>query len=148
MYALKRSAPERDKPRPAACFPRSDEKDTEMINHDTKSGADLPRAAKIARLNDDLRKTGQSGTVMITKSVSKLTGFRPHILAAALAAYDGFDADNNPYGERDFGDLTLFGTDLLWKIDYYDAELRFGSDDPSNPEITRRILTVMTAADW
>ncbi len=116
-----------------------------MTSPDTQGAS---RAAAIARLNDTLRQTGHGGTVVITRSVSQLTGFRPQLLAEALARYDGFDADNDPYGERDFGDLTLFGTDLLWKIEYYDVDHRFGSDDPANPDVTRRVLTVMTASDW
>ena len=119
-----------------------------MTDHETKPDISMSRTNAIARLNDELRKTGQGGKLMITRSVSKLSGYRPDILATALAEYDGFSARNDPYAERDFGNLTLFGTDLLWKIDYYDTEHKFGSEDPANPEITRRVLTVMTAADW
>lgn len=106
------------------------------------------RAEAIARLNDELRKTGTGGTIVITQTVRRITGFDPGSLAEALANYDGFDADNDPHGERDFGDLTLWGHDLLFKIDYYDPDLTFGSDDPADPERTRRVLTVMCAADW
>ena len=107
-----------------------------------------PRAEVIAGLNDQLRKTGAGGTIMITQGVKAIPGFDAATLAAALANYSGFDADNDPHGERDFGDLTLFGTDLLWKIDYYDADLQFGSDDPANSSITMRVLTVMRADEW
>lgn len=113
---------------------------------DTKA---LPRAEQIARLNDTLRKTGEGGTIVVTQGVRHLTGFRPLTVMDALAAYDGFDSDNDPHAERDFGDLMLFGADLLWKIDYYDdAERRFGSEDPANPAATCRVLTVMLATDW
>ena len=107
-----------------------------------------PRAEVIAGLNDQLRKTGVGGTIMITQSVKAITGFDAATLAAALANYNDFDAQNDPHGERDFGDLTLFGTDLLWKIDYYDVDLKFGSDDPADPSVTQRVLTVMTTTDW
>lgn len=110
--------------------------------------AQVPRAEAIARLNDTLRKTGTGGTIVVTRAVTNLNGFDAGPLAAALAAYDRFDADNDPYGERDFGDLTLFGADLLWKIDYYDIDLQFGSDDPEDSNVTKRVLTVMTSADW
>ena len=107
-----------------------------------------PRAEVIASLNDQLRKTGTGGTIIITQSVRRLTGFNAEALAVALANYNGFDAENDPHGGRDFGDLTLFATDLLWKIDYYDLDLKFGSDDPADPSITSRVLTVMTTTDW
>lgn len=119
-----------------------------MLQHEMKNRVQLPRAEAIAQLNDELRKTGAGGMVVVTRSVAHLPGFDGAVLAAALAAYDGFDADNDPHGERDFGDLTLFGTDLLWKIDYYDADLQFGSNDPKDPTRTRRLLTIMTTSDW
>ena len=108
----------------------------------------VPRAEAIARLNDQLRKTGTGGTIMITRGVASLSGFDRTALLTALAAYDGFDADNDPHGNRDFGDLTLWGADLLWKIDYYDADLKFGSDDPADASVTRRALTVMLTSEW
>ncbi|WP_158586820.1 DUF3768 domain-containing protein [Aurantiacibacter zhengii] len=108
----------------------------------------VPRAEAIARLNDQLRKTGTGGTIVVTRGVLAIPGYDAEQLAECLAAYDEFDADNDPHGERDFGDLTLWGTDLLWKIDYYDADLRFGSDDPANQDVTSRVLTVMLGGEW
>lgn len=102
----------------------------------------------IARLNDLLRTTGAGGSITITRNVERITGFDAEVLARELAAYDGFDPGNDPHGERDFGTMTLWGYDLLWKIDYYDKGLQFGSDDPSDPAVTSRVLTVMLASDW
>lgn len=108
----------------------------------------VPRAEAIARLNDNLRKKGQGGAIMMTRGVRMLPGFTPQALLTALADYDKFDAQNDPHGERDFGDLTLCGTDLLWKIDYYDSSLKFGSDDPADEKVTTRVLTVLLAAEY
>ena len=108
----------------------------------------VPRAEAIARLNDQLRKTGTGGTVMVTQGVLAITGYNSAELAEALAAYNAFDADNDPHGERDFGDLTLWGEDLFWKLDYYSPDLRYGSDDPADPEKTKRVLTVMLTSEW
>ena len=108
----------------------------------------VPRAEAIARLNDALRKEGVGGTIMVTRGVLAITGYNSPELSEALAAYDAFVADNGPHGERDFGDLALWGQDLLWKIDYYDSDLRYGSDDPSDPEKTKRVLTVMLTREW
>lgn len=119
-----------------------------MLEHKMDQCVHLPRAEAIAQLNDQLRKTGKGGTVVMTRGVMNLTGFNAAALTAALAAYDAFDADNDPHGERDFGDLTLFGTDLLWKIDYYDADLRFGSDDPADRAATSRVLTIFLASEY
>lgn len=110
--------------------------------------AQLPRAEIIARLNDALRMRGQGGHVMVTRGVRDLVGYNAMVVAGTLANYYAFDADNDPHGERDFGDLTLFGADLLWKIDYYDSTLEFGSPDPADPDVTIRVLTVMLTSEW
>jgi hypothetical protein len=108
----------------------------------------VPRAEAIARLNDALRKRGVGGTIVVTRGALAVTGFNSPELAEALAAYDAFDADNDPHGERDFGDLTLWGEEMLWKVDYYDADLRYGSDDPADADKTKRVLTVMLTSEW
>ena len=109
---------------------------------------DIPRAEQIARLNDVLRKTGRGGAIMVTRGVRALPGFEPLALLHALAAFDKFDADNDPHGERDFGDVEFAGESLLWKIDYYDSDLRYGSNDPADPAVTQRVLTVMLPHEW
>lgn len=119
-----------------------------MQQHEMNTCAQLPRTEQIARLNDTLRKTGQGGTIVFTSGLTNVSGFDAAVLMDALANYAAFDADNDPHGERDFGDLTLFGYDLLWKIDYYDPQLEFGSNDPANASITKRVLTVLLAREW
>lgn len=81
---------------------------------------DLPRSEAIALLNDTLRKTGRGGRIVITSGVRALEGFGTAALLEGLAEYHEFDEDNDPHGERDFGDLELWGQTLLWKLDYYD----------------------------
>lgn len=36
----------------------------------------------------------------------------------------------------------------MFKIDYYDKELQFGSPDPADPTVTERIITTMLAAEY
>lgn len=116
--------------------------------------ARVPRAEAIAQLNDALRRGDRSaigakgGRYFITQGVEALPGYDPGVLAAALASYDGFDPDNDPHGERDFGDFTLFGADMFWKIDYYDQTITYGSDDPADPAKTTRVLTVMLTREY
>jgi hypothetical protein len=108
----------------------------------------LPRAEAIAQLNDKLRTTGMGGRILITRGVCALPGFDQRALLNSLAKYDGFDVDNDPHGERDFGDLALFGTTLLWKLDYYDRQLTFASADPADEGVTVRVLTVMLESEY
>ena len=107
-----------------------------------------PRAERIARLNDRLRKTGLGGRIVVTRGVRSLPLFNTAELVAALSQYDRFDVDNDPHGERDFGDLDLAGAELLWKIDYYDKELVWASPDPADPDVTTRVMTFMLAEDY
>ena len=108
----------------------------------------IPRAEAIARLNDKLRTTATGGQIMVTRGVSTLEGFNASTLITSLKDYDGFDIDNDPHGERDFGDLTLWGEDLLWKIDAYDKAYQFASPDPADERVTNRVLTVMLATEY
>jgi len=108
----------------------------------------IPRGEQIARLNDALRKYGRGGQIMITRGVRGIADFDARGLVAALAAYDAFDPDNDPHGERDFGDLTIGGEDLLWKIDYYDTHYQYASPDPADASVTSRVLTVMFSSEY
>lgn len=54
----------------------------------------------------------------------------------------------NPHGERDFGRLEYRDAVLYRKIDYYDRNLEFGSSDPTNPDITTRVLTLLLTDEY
>lgn len=60
-----------------------------------------------------------------------------------LKRFTEFDPANDPYGEHDFISFTVEGQGIFAKIDYYDRDIRFGADDPSDPEHTVRIMTIM-----
>ena len=113
-----------------------------------RCACDTPRAEQIARLNDELRKYGTGGAIMLTRGVREMAGFEPAALLRQLSAYDSFDIDNDPHGERDFGDIELGGTSLLWKIDYYDLTMQYASPDPADAKVTKRVLTVMLPEEW
>lgn len=109
---------------------------------------DAARAATIAKLNDQLRAQQTGGRLYVTSGVTSLgRGALPAILDA-VRSYDRFDSGNDPYGEHDFGAFEHGGTQLFWKIDYYDQALRYASPDPADPSVTTRVLTVMLAEEW
>ena len=37
---------------------------------------------------------------------------------------------------------------VFWKLDYYDRQMEFASDDAANPAVTRRVLTIMLSDEY
>ncbi len=66
----------------------------------------------------------------------------------AVRAFDAFNPDNDPYGEHDFGTVQVEGHVVMFKIDCYDLDLQFASPDPSDPDVTCRIMTIMLADEY
>jgi hypothetical protein len=105
------------------------------------------RAERIAALNDKFRKGMASGRVHMTAG---LNAKGPDFVVKALVKvmeFNDFNADNDPHGEHDFGSFELEGEKVFWKIDY-DLKAEFGSEDPTDPKKTRRVLTIMLAEEY
>ncbi len=102
----------------------------------------------IAALNDRLRHTYWGGQVMTTCGVQALSEETRAKVFASVQVYDDFVQENDPYGEHDFGKVVIDGVSFFWKIDYYDHTLRFGSDNPADPAVTTRVLTIMLASEY
>ena len=107
-----------------------------------------PKSQAIARLNDGLRQTLQGGKVMLTAAVDALAPDVKAKVLEAVRAFSEFTPDNDPHGEHDMGFFEIAGDRYLFKIDCYDKELEFGSEEPSNPDVTTRVLTIMHASDY
>jgi hypothetical protein len=102
---------------------------------------------KIARLKDAFRRFFLGGKVVVTAGVHALP---ETVRAAALvrvSRFTEFTKENDPHGdgEHDFGAFELYREKLFWKIDYYDPQGEFASEDPADPEKTLRVLTLMLA---
>lgn len=102
------------------------------------------------QLNDSLRKTldDSLGKVVFTPGVAALESDVVMMVLSAIAAFDAFGPENDPHGEHDFGSFDLAGYTLFWKIDYYAPDLEGGSEDPSDPQQTTRVLTIMLAEEY
>ena len=105
-------------------------------------------AEKIRALNDAFRTTMTGGRVMLTAGVDALPSDVKAVVIRRVATFAEFTPDNDPRGEHDFGNFTLAGRKFFWKIDYYDAGVEFGSEDPADPLKTTRVLTVMLAEEY
>lgn len=114
----------------------------------------LTRAETIVRLND-LARLGHDRTskTVITRSCldTFCSGDTPSGLMAQaelLRAVRNHRFENDAHGERDFGAFEFRDERIFFKIDYYDLELTYGSEDPADPTQTRRIITIMLASDY
>jgi hypothetical protein len=106
------------------------------------------KAARIRALNDTFRQTFIGGRVVITPGVQGLTPELQAELLGKVRGFTAFAASNDPYGEHDFGCVEVEGEKFFWKIDCYDQNLEFGSEDPSDPIKTSRVLTIMCADEY
>jgi hypothetical protein len=61
---------------------------------------------------------------------------------------DRFDSGNDPHCEHDFCSFEIYGESYFAKMDYYDLAVRYGSEDPSDPTQTTRVLTIMRAEEY
>jgi len=105
--------------------------------------------AKIAKLNDLCRKAmGVAGRLVQTAGISSLPPEDQSTIREKVETFDAFTPDNDPHKERDFGAFEHNGERIFWKIDYYDTTLSKGSEDPSDPKQTVRVLTIMLASEY
>ena len=104
--------------------------------------------SEIARLNDLLRKTMLGGKWLLTSGVNALPEDQVAEVIMAVRTFNNFNADNDPFGERDFGKIEIGGYKFYWKVDYYDKAMEFASNDPSDPAVTCRVITVMLADEY
>lgn len=105
-------------------------------------------AKRVRALNDILRRSLSGGTLVLTAGIIALGRERQQIVLDAIAAFDRFDAENDPYGEHDFGEVEAAGERVFWKIDYFDRAGRYASPDPADSSVTHRVMTVMLACEY
>jgi hypothetical protein len=103
----------------------------------------------IQGLNDLFRTTFLTGTVVLTEGIQALEHDDMADVITRVREFKDFTADNDPYGEHDFGafDHPVAGK-VFWKIDYYDPTLTHGSEDAADPRLTKRVLTIMLAREY
>jgi hypothetical protein len=103
---------------------------------------------KIRVLNDHARRTFTGCRVVVTCGITALGNAALPQILRLVQQFNQFTADNDPYGEHDFGRIVYAGTEIFWKWDYYDPDFSMRSPDPSDPTVTSRVLTVMLAEEY
>jgi hypothetical protein len=104
---------------------------------------------KIAALNDLCRTAmGVAGRLYQSAGICAMSDADQSAIRELVETFDAFEPDNDPHGERDFGAIEYRGDRIFWKIDYYDRAMECGSEDPSDPAQTTRVLTIMLASEY
>ena len=82
-----------------------------------------------------------------TVNTTALDHTKANVLTA-VRQFSDFTEDNDPHKEHDFGAFEVDGERFFWKIDYYDLKLEGGSENPADPSLTTRVLTIMLASEY
>jgi len=120
---------------------------------------DLPtfETSRIAHQNDQFRMTlgldaGVRGKIVLTPGVTALMDEHGAEIMLKLSGFSEFSEDNDPWGARDFGVMAVGRPGachrLYWKIDLYDLDYAYGSEAPSDPRQTRRVLTLLLPSEY
>lgn len=118
-------------------------------NSDATNLDSQDRQTELCRtLNDRLRTTFTGGTIVATQGVRALEDKTLNQLMPAIQSFSAFTTDNDPYGEHDFGEVTIDGVRVWFKIDVYDLTLQYRSPDPSDAAVSKRVMTLMLPEEY
>jgi uncharacterized protein DUF3768 len=107
-----------------------------------------PTTQRIRALNDDLRRNLPRGHAVMTTGIAALGPEAVARIIKTISVYDDFCHATDPYEEHDFGSFEADGHKIFFKIDYFDKDLTYHSPDPSDPSVTKRIITIMLAEEY
>lgn len=104
-------------------------------------------AVTIAAQNDLFRQSWPvaviPGRFVMTRAVAARDGDFQRACLEAVRAYDDFNPDIDPDGTHEMGSFEIEGETVWFKIDLYDDAYECGSPEPTDPQKTRRVLTIL-----
>lgn len=117
----------------------------------------LSKSELIAQQNDifrrnfgDSKKAEQTvqGKYTVTHGIANLSPEEQISIVQKVRNFENFTENNDPYGEHNMGIFKQNAQSIYWKINYYDLNYHYGSDDPSDLNQTRRVLTIMLSHEY
>ena len=111
----------------------------------------------IAGQNDAFRRSilrttpvadAPQGQFVMTRGVAALGPDAQLALTRRVASFDAFNADSDPHCWHEMGVIDFDGTTVWFKVDLYDVDYMYGSPEPSDPEQTRRVLTLLLPSEY
>ena len=106
------------------------------------------KTARIRALNDEMRQRLIGGMAVMTPGVAALGQEAVARIVKTIEVYDDFCHANDPHEEHDFGAFDADGHRIFFKIDYFDESMTVHSPDPSDPNVTKRVITIMLAEEY
>jgi len=99
---------------------------------------------QISVLNDLMRKSyAINDRLVLSEVISNMDKEHRQAIAKMVADFTEFDEANDPHGEHDFGMIEYNNQNYMFKIDYYDKDMKYLSEAPWDAEKTIRVLTIM-----
>ena len=86
---------------------------------------------KIRAINNAFRMIMTGGTVLLTAGVDTLPSGLQAMVIRCVATFSDFNEDNDPRGKHAFGSFILAGRKFFFKLDCYDLNMEFGSENPT-----------------
>ena len=102
----------------------------------------------IATLNDKFRKSFIGGEVLLSAGIAAMSSEDKANIISMVQNFNDFTHSNDVYGEHDFLSIDYKGNKIFAKIDYYDLNYEFMSENPANPDITNRVLTILLSCEY
>ncbi|GFE67097.1 DUF3768 domain-containing protein [Litoreibacter roseus] len=131
---------------------------TDEITIDNTPDLSSAETAKlVAEQNDRFRKASVGvategpippGRVMMTRGIAEQSDTFKEKLFAAIGAYGTFNEDSDPYGWHEMGVMEIDGVTVWFKLDLYDENYEYGSADPTDPQFTRRVMTLLLPSEY
>ena len=103
----------------------------------------MENSEKIKELNDKHRENIPTSKTVITSGINNLWEENVYKIIQEVRYFDNFKKWNDPFFEHDFWSFHFKDYKIYWKIDYFNKDYSFGSEDPSDIVITSRLLTIM-----
>ena len=107
------------------------------------------KSSKIIQLiNDNFRRTLQGGKVVLTRGIRALPKMEIAEIMLKVSKFNDFTVANDPYKQHDYASFEYHGNKIIWKIDYYDKNYEYASENPADVTKTNRVLTIMLADEY
>lgn len=106
------------------------------------------KVARIRELNDNFRNSFRGGQILLSASIAELPNVAKVAVLRLVADFTDFNEENDPAQEHDYGSFDYCNCEVWWKIDPYNLTMDAASEDPADPEKTKRIMLIGCASDW